>query len=140
VSWRFLPVGGGVFPGPPGPPGGRCAGGAAVGVPGRGPAPGRSRAGAPPGSRFPRWTMFTVMATGDTAKPPALRAVRTGAGLGGRPGAAPSAGSARGPAAEPATGDGARAGLAAAGTADESGHSQLSWVIANHVRSRRREI
>jgi transcriptional regulator with XRE-family HTH domain len=84
--------------------------------------------------------MFTVMATGDTAKPPALRAVRTGAGLGRRPGAAPSAGSARGPAAEPATGDGARAGLAAAGTADESGHSQLSWVIANHVRSRRREI
>jgi DNA-binding XRE family transcriptional regulator len=85
--------------------------------------------------------MFTVMPTGDVAKPPALRAIRTGAGLGRRPGAAPSAaGSGRGPVAESATGRGARAGLAAAGTADESAHSQLSWVIANHVRSRRREI
>jgi DNA-binding XRE family transcriptional regulator len=80
------------------------------------------------------------MPTRDTAKPPALRAVRTGAARGGRAGAAPSVSSARGPAAGPATGAAARADLAAAGTADESGHSQLSWVIANHVRSRRREI
>jgi transcriptional regulator with XRE-family HTH domain len=62
--------------------------------------------------------MFTVMATRRTAKTPALR-----------PAGQPERVATAGP-----------PGPAATRPGDESGQSQLSWVIANHVRRRRREI
>ncbi len=89
-----------------------------------------------PGSSALRWTILTVMVTRRTAEQPALRAVRTGSGRGRRPGApAPDGIPAQGTGAQQAAG----ADLAG-GPSEEGGPSQLSWVIANHVRSRRREI
>src|ERR1700730_15358892 len=97
-----------------GPDGGEPAGV----VTSRSAAAGRARAERPRDRALRSRLTLAVMAARDTAKPPALRAVRTGAGLGRRPGAAPSAaGTARGPAAKPAPGDGGRAGPAAGRTA-----------------------